>query len=336
MVSIADVAQHAGVSVTTVSHALSGKRPVRAELVDKVKESMKELGYVPSRTAQNLARGKTQIIGLVIPDVANSFFAELARGVEEIAMENGYNVILATTGFDYAREMRCLQMIQSRAVDGIVYAAGAPPTESELARVLGDVPVVLVDEEVPGLHVDTFVSDNFQGGQLAAMHLRDLGHTSALVISGPSELASSDARVRGFLDVWTAAGLEVQLESGDFTEPTGGAAAERNLDALKSGEITAVFAANDLMALGALDRLRDANLDVPGDVSVMGFDDIDAARFARPRLTTVRQDVARLGRDAAAALLEALTNPGTADPHRSILPVELRVRETTAARTEGA
>jgi len=337
MVSIADVARHAGVSPTTVSHALSGKRPVSAEAVARVKQAMKELGYVPSRSARNLARGRTQIIGLLIPDIANGFFAELARGVEEIAMDKEYNVLLAITGWDHEREMRCLEMIQSRAVDGIIYAAGAPPTESDLARVLGGIPVVLVDEDVPGVRVDSLVSDNHQGGQLAAMHLRDLGHAHAVVLTGPEGLESSNARVAGFLEVWEAAGLTATVERGDFTEATGLAAVERHHTSFRDGAITAVFAANDLMALGALDALRDAGIGVPDEVSVIGFDDIGAARYARPRLTTVRQDVARLGRGAATALLERLTGLETGDPRRSVIPVELKVRETTAAnrRTTG-
>lgn len=330
MVSIADVARRAGVSQTTVSHALSGKRPVSKEAVARVKQAMQELGYVPSRSARSLARGRTQIIGLLIPDIANGFFAELAHGVEETAMDNEYNVLLAITGFDHEREMRCLEMIRSRAVDGIVYAAGAPPSESEIGRVLRDVTVVLVDEDVPGVKVDSFVSDNHQGGQLAALHLRDLGHAHALVLTGPEGLESSNARVAGFLEVWQAAGLAVTIEHGDFSEASGLMAARVHSERLASGEITAVFAANDLMALGALDALRDAGISVPEAVSVMGFDDIGAARYSRPRLTTVRQDVARLGRGAANALLERLTGAELGEPRRSVIPVELQVRETTA------
>lgn len=331
MVSISDVAVRAGVSPTTVSHTLSGRRKVSAEVRERVLKAMDELGYVPSRSAQNLARGRTKIIGLVVPDISNGYFAELAKGVESAAMDQGYNVILATTGFDHAREMLYLEMIRSRAVDGVVYAAGAPPTGSELGRVLGDLPVVLVDEEVPGAAATAFVSDNRDGGRLAAEYLLGLGHRSALVVAGPEGLESSLQRVAGFADAWRAGGGSDPLTAtGDFAEHGGRAAVDLHAEALRNGAVSCVFAANDLMALGALDALHAIGVECPAQVSLVGFDDIGAARYARPRLTTVRQDVAGLGSRATAALIEAFDDPLRLDPpSRHITPVELVVREST-------
>ncbi|SOD58989.1 transcriptional regulator, LacI family [Streptomyces zhaozhouensis] len=341
MVSIADVARRAGVSPTTVSHALSGKRKVSDRVRDRVENAMKELGYTPSRSAQNLAIGRTRVVGLIVPDIRNSFFADLTHGVEATAISHGYNVILCTTGFDHAREVDYLAMIRSRAVDGLIYAAGAPPTNSRLGALLGNLPLVLVDEEVPGADAPSFVSDNLDGGRLVAEHLLGLGHRHALVIAADGGLVSSDLRVRGFRDRWVASGAEPPVVvSGAFTEDGGREAIAAHVGTFRDGGPTAVFAVNDLMAFGAIGELRRAGVEVPGRVSVVGFDDIPAGRYAHPRLTTVRQDVDKLGRRAAEALIAALEEeptPREAERTRHVLPVTLTVRQSTAAppRTQG-
>src|SRR5690606_17797192 len=152
------------------------------------------------------------------------------------------------TGFDHAREKHALEMIRSRAVDGVVYAAGAPPSNSELARLLGDLPLVLVDEEVPGAEATAFVSDNFEGGRLVAEHLLELGHRDVLVLEANANLVSSRERVRGFTEVWTAAGAPApRIVSGGFTHQGGQAAIAPFGAAFAAGEFTGLFAANDLM-----------------------------------------------------------------------------------------
>lgn len=329
MVSIADVAAHAGVSPTTVSHALSGKRKVSDNVRERVCAAMLELRYSPSRSAQNLALGTTRIIALVVPDIGNSFFAELAKGVERAAIQSGYNVILCTTGFDHERELLYLEMVRSRAVDGIIYAAGSPPSNSDLVRLLGDMPLVLVDEEIRGASFTAFVSDNAAGGRLAAEYLLGLGHRRCLLLSANGELVSSEHRIDGFREAWSEGGGEDPIvASGGFTEEGGSQAIVPYIDALRTGELTSVFAANDLMALGAIEVLRSAGVDVPGAVSVIGFDDIAQARYSRPSLTTVRQDVATLGTTAAAALVLALESDTQLDGGRHVMPVELIIRNT--------
>ncbi|WP_100444684.1 LacI family DNA-binding transcriptional regulator [Glycomyces xiaoerkulensis] len=332
MVSIADVATLAGVSPTTVSHALSGKRKVSADVRERVFAAVEELGYHPGRSAQSLASGRTRILGLIVPDIGNGYFAELAQGVEQTATVGGYNVLLCTTGFDHEREKQAFEMIRSRAVDGVVYAAGSPPSNSELARLLGDLPLVLVDEEVPGTDATAFISDNYEGGRNAAEHLLGLGHREVLVLQANADLISSRERVRGFTEAWAAAGApEPRLASGGFTHEGGRAAIEPFVEAFANGDLSGVFAANDLMALGAIDRLNSAEVETPRDVSVVGFDDIVPARYVRPRLTTIRQDVAGLGGSAVQALVAALDQDIRLDGRRHVYPVELIVRDSTAA-----
>jgi len=334
MVSIADVAKHAGVSPTTVSHALSGKRKVGPDVHARVLAAVEELGYAPGRSAQSLASGRTRILGLIVPDIGNGYFAELAQGVEQSATLRGYNVLLCTTGFDYEREKHALEMIRSRAVDGVVYAAGAPPSTSELAQLLGNLPLVLVDEEIPGAEVTAFVSDNYEGGKLVARHLLSLGHRDVLVLEANANLVSSRERVRGFTEVWAAAGAPApRIVSGGFTHEGGHQAVAPFGRAFAAGELTGLFAVNDLMALGAIDQLTDVGIEIPGDVSVVGFDDISSTRYARPRLTTIRQDVAGLGGSAVAALVTALDQDRELGAARHVYPVELVVRDSTSARS---
>jgi len=335
VVSISEVAEHAGVSRTTVSHTLSGKRPVSSSVRERVLASMHSLGYVPSRSAQNLALGSTRIIALVVPDIGNGYFAELAKGVEATAVERGYNVILCTTGFDHAREVQYLSMIQSRAVDGLVYAAGAPPTDRELAALLGDMPLIFVDEEIAGTSFGSVVSDNYAGGRDVAEHFIALGHRSSVVLSVEGDPVTSERRVAGFVDAWRAAGLPAPLTGvGDYTEERGRAAVRPHLAALAGGTATAVFATNDLMAFGVLNELRGAGIRVPDDVSVVGFDDSPAAHYGYPGLTTVRQDVLGLGRTATDRLLDALERREQPSAEQVTLPVALVERQTTARRAD--
>lgn len=333
MVSITDVAAAAGVSPTTVSHALSGKRKVSPDIVERVREAMDRLGYQPSRSAQNLARGTTRILAVVVPDIGNSYFAELAKGVEAAAVEHGYNVLLCTTGFDHEREKQYLQMIKSRAVDGVIYSAGSPPTNSELHRLLGDVPLVFVDEEIFGTDFTSVVSDSDHGARLVARHLLDLGHRSALLLDLQGEGATSIRRVGGFREAWRAGGgADFPIVKSDLTEQGGRKAVIPYVEALRAGEITAIFALNDFMAIGAINQLRKEGIDVPRRVSVVGFDDVSAGVYSYPTLTTVRQNVLGLGAAGTSALIDSLEGRKPLTGEQVVLPVELIVRESTGRR----
>lgn len=334
MVSIADVAAAAGVSPTTVSHALSGKRKVSPDIKQRVEEAMDRLGYQPSRSAQNLARGDTRILAIVVPDIGNSYFAELTKGVEAAAVQRGYNVILCTTGFDHEREMQYLQMIKSRAVDGIIYSAGAPPTNSELHRVLGDMPLVFVDEEIVGTDFTSVVSDNDNGARLVARHLLDLGHRSALLLDMQGNNATSIRRVAGFREVWRAGGgADFPIVKSDLTEQGGRKAVAPYVEAMRAGEITAIFALNDFMAIGAINQLRKEGIEIPRSVSVVGFDDVSAGSYCYPPLTTVRQSVLGLGVAATSALIDSLEGRKPLSGEHVVLPVELVIRESTGIRS---
>ncbi|MFC8501286.1 LacI family DNA-binding transcriptional regulator [Pedococcus sp. NPDC057267] len=328
-VSIADVAQRAGVSRTTVSHVLSGNRPVSAAAAERVRSAMAELRYVPSRAAQSLALGSTRTIGLLVPDISNGFFADLAKGVEATSIENGFNVLLCNTGWNLEREVFYLETLRSRAVDGVVYASGSPPAASKLAELLSGFPAVAVDEALPGVSVTSVLSKNRQGGRVAADHLLSLGHRGAAVVGVNTHLASNAQRLNGFQTQWRkATGRRALVVNGSFDEESGAHGARALLTKIRSGEVTAIFATNDLGALGVISALRDAGINVPRDCSVVGFDDSLAARHANPPLTTVRQDAAGMGARAAEALVAQLS--GSAPDPKTALPIQLIVRASTA------
>lgn len=328
MVSIADVAARAGVSQTTVSHALSGKRKVSDAVKQRVEQAMVSLDYVPSRSAQNLALGMTRILAVLVPDIGNGYFARLAKGAEAAAVARGYNILICGTGYDNAREVQYLEMIHSRTVDGIVYTAGEPPTEEELSRVLGETPTVLVDEEIRGSELASIVSDNEQGGRLAAEHLIGLGHRSALVLGVDGVVGTR--RMTGFSTAWAAGGgRPLEFTMGSVTAESGRSCIAPYVERIRSGEFSAVFAGSDLMALGAIELLLEQGLSIPGDVSFVGFDDSPDARYSSPRLTTVRQDMLGLGSGAVSMLIDQLEGI-TAEDHHVVLPVELIERESSA------
>lgn len=329
---MADVAKEAGVSLTTVSHAISGARPVSKDVRDRVHGAMELLGYVPSRAARNLATGTSHVIGLLVPDIGNSFFAELVKGAERAAIDRGYNVILGNTDFDHARDVLYLEAIRSRAIDGLIYTAGSHMTTSDISGALGDVPLVLVDEEVAGVDAPLVISDNERGGELVAEHLLAQGHREALVIGAAPGLVSGELRLKGFLESWQRGGGRAHVTEGGFTSEGGQRALEANRGLIADGPVTAVFAANDVMALAVIELLQEWGLSVPQDVSVVGFDGIAAARYVSPGLTTVAQAAGTLGRTAVQLLIEQLEDGGGTVPARTMLEVELVERQSTAPR----
>lgn len=331
-VSIATVANATGVSPTTVSHVLSGKRPVSDATVQRVRAAMAELGYVPNHAAQSLASGRTHTVGLLVPDIANPFFGELARGVEDAAERRGYSVILGNTGFDADRESRYLDVIRRRAIDGLVYAAGAPPPQGQLANIARTLPLAMVDEEIPSVRAITVVSDNVKGGELAAECLVRCGHRGALVVTGPPRLQSSIQREEGFRRSFEAAGGHVIRRDGGFRE-VGAYDVVREMLGDQPNDFTAIFALNDLMAIAALRALREAQVRVPEDVSVIGFDDIAIAAALTPGLTTVHQSIHALGATVAEQLIHLLQNdqPGPPTVSKHVLGVELIERGTVAS-----
>jgi LacI family transcriptional regulator len=328
-ISIRAVAAAAQVSVTTVSHVVSGKRPVSPETAKRVRRAMRRLGYVPNHVARSLVLGRTRTIGLLVPDIANPFFANLARGVEDRAEALGFSVVLCNTDFNADREARYMDVLRARGLDGIIYAAGAPPSFSRLVEVAKSFPLVVVDEQILGIQAPSIVSNNRAGGYLVGQHLAALGHRTALYVGGPPILLTTKERLAGFEEGFLGDGASIHRVYADYRRESSYAAVKAFLRT--KTDFTAIFAGNDLMAIGAIQALREAGRLVPGDISVVGFDDTLLAELHNPPLSTVHQPVYDLGRHAAETMIRSLEPPRHPVPSTLVLDVSFIDRGSTSA-----
>jgi LacI family transcriptional regulator len=308
---------------------------VSAATKERVLATARSLDYAPSAAARTLVRRRSQLIGVVLftgrehPDIGHPFFQDVLVGVKHGIGSRGYDVLLFATeqpgsGDDGAHSY--LRRAPHHHVDGIVLM-GVDPEDPEVAKLVeADIPLIGVDLEVAGAQATHVASDNVGGARLAVRHLHGLGHRRIATIAGPPASKPGGDRMVGFRTELQALGLESNPEYeqvGDWYTESG----ERATQALLAlpEPPTAVFAAADLMAVGAMKAARDAGLAVPGDLAVVGFDDIQLASLLNPGLTTIRQDKVGLGRAAARALLEQIENPDST-PAALTLPVELIVR----------
>ncbi|WP_275001906.1 LacI family DNA-binding transcriptional regulator [Promicromonospora iranensis] len=325
MVTVHDVARAAGVSISTVSRALASPERVAAETRDRVTRVAAELGYRPNQAASGLRMGRTHAVGLLVPDLENPYFATVTKAVQAHARAEGYEVFVADSDEDPDVEAELIGALSART-DGLLLASPRSG-DAELRTALVGVTAVLVSRELVDGTVDTTAPeipsvsvDDADGVAQALGHLSALGHRKVGVAAGPASSWSGGRRVAGL--VAAAEHREVELvELGTFQPYFAGGTQAADY-ALASG-VTAVVAFNDLMALGILDRLRHRGVDVPDEMSVVGFDDVQLATLVSPALTTVHAPLARLGRRAVDLLLARLRG-GT--PTSSQLPVELTIR----------
>ena len=329
MATIYDVAQAAGVSISTVSHVMNGTRHVSAATEQRVQAAMAHLNYRPSSLARGLVRQETKSIALIVPDNVNPFYAELAYDIENCGFEAGYSVLLCNTDYNLARETAYVEMLLSKRVDGVVYmSVDFADVRAKLLQAAG-IAVVVFDGTFEGM--DAVLLDNYEGGWLATQHLLALGHRRIACITGPSaECRGSAARVRAYRDALTEAGLPLDpcLEvRGDWSYRSGQAATEAllRLDAPP----TSIFACNDNMAIGVLSALHALNIPVPAAVSVVGFDNIAMGAFTTPPLTTVATPILKAGQKLCQLLLDRINGQLAAAPQRITLRSELLVRGST-------
>lgn len=328
MATMKQVAERAGVSITSVSHVLNGTRFVSEEVRVRIEEAMRELRYVPSAVARSLKHNVTRTLGIMIPNSGNPYFAELIRNIEDRCFDADYNVVLCNSDDDPYKQSVYLRVLMEKRVDGlIVVSSGDSPDLPELLSRCG-VPLVLVDRQWDSIDGDIVTTDHRAGAYMATRHLIGLGHRRIACITGPEHLAPSRLRTEGWRQALGEAGLPADtLISADFTSQ-GGHEATRTLLARPSRP-EAIFACNDLMAIGALCAAHEHGLPVPDALSVVGFDDIELAAFMSPPLTTVAQPKRRIGELATDLLLERLNHART-EPRKIALQPELRLRGSTA------
>jgi LacI family transcriptional regulator len=323
-----DVAELAGVSVTTVSHVLNKTRYVDRTLVRRVENAFKSLGYQPNALARGLRRRETRMLGIVVPDNSNPYFAELARSIEDACFECDYNVILCNSDEDSAKERAYLSLLAEKRVDGIVFVASGDDRSGVEAVLQQKIPLVLLDRELKGTKCDSIVVDNRFGARQAILHLIRGNHRRIGCICGPRNLTSAKERLQGYEDALTEARLSVDtklIHPGDFHIEGGYAAVQALLDV--PNRITAVFAANDLMAMGALRGIADRGLRIPDDVAVVGFDGVALSKYTQPPLTTMAQPIREIAK-LATQLVLARVNGGRKESQTHRLKTSLVVRES--------
>ncbi len=328
MATIRDVAAAAQVSTSTVSHVINNTRYVSPQIRERVLNAMLGLHYSPNRLARSLRNSRTLTLGVLLPNSANPYFAEILLGVEAACFDLGYNIIMGNANDNPARELSYLEVLLARQVDGILLISTGAFKESIALLSSHAVPLVVVDRSTDIPSVDEIFTENRRGGLVATRYLLSLGHRRIGCITGPSFLTPSAERVAGYYEAMAAAGIAVDsrwVVQGDFQHESGHAGCLQLLNLPQPP--TAIFACNDLMAVGALCAVHEAGLRVPDDVSVIGYDDIPLASYTVPRLTTVAQPAREIGRIAVERLVARLQDeevPATQER----LPVSLVVRDS--------
>src|SRR5215216_8204847 len=329
MTTIREVAESAGVSYATVSHVINNTRLVSPQTRERVLAAMDALHYRPNALARSLRQGKTNTIGLVLPDSANPFFAEISRTIEDEAFKKGYSVFLCNTELDTQRELFYVDVLSKKQVDGIIFVAAGDQADSLDFLLRENMPVVMIDRDVPNVEVDAVLTDNQLGGFLATRHLLELGHQRIACIAGPSSITPSAERIIGYRRALEQAGLfydENLIVRGDYHAQSGLEITHSIL--MTNPRPTAIFALNDLMALGALRAAAEANYSVPRDLAVVGYDNLELARFTNPPLTTIAQPKKEIGAQAVHLLVDRMSQKSR-PPSRLVLPPELIVRRST-------
>lgn len=327
-VTIAEVGERAGVSPTTVSHVLSGNRPVSDATRERVQQAIAELGFRPNGVARSLRMQRTLLVALVIPDITNPFYPVMARGVQDALAPSDYHVVVCNTDGRLDLEQAFLDDVAERRLSGVILRAFHADL-SDAGDVLGlGIPIVALGRCFDHPLADCVVTDDAAGARAVVDHLVVQGHRRIGFVGAAGDTGA--ARESGFRGALAAAGVEIDERSvahGDWTQG-GGAEAMRRIDD-RGGAPTALFCANDLMALGAIEHLRETGRSVPGDVAVAGYDDIDAAALVTPALTTVRNPAYEIGKTCAALLLERLGDARVDPAHLTLPPGPLVVRAST-------
>jgi LacI family transcriptional regulator len=332
MTNITDVARRAGVSTMTVSRVINNTGQVGEETRRRVEAAVAELGYVPNSLARSLRIKRTKTLALVLTDITNSFFTTVARGVEDTASRQGFNVFFCNTDESAAEQATYLQALVERQVDGVLLVpAGGSGGGVGFLQGHG-VPVVLIDRIIPGYQMDVVRGDSVQGSYVLTRLLLDLGHRTIAILAGPAGVSTAGERVRGYRMALAEAGIDPDASpnliiNGNYSQAGGYEMAQAALQAYPRP--TALFACNNFIAVGAYHALRSMGLRVPEDVALVGFDDLATSVAIEPFLTAAAQPAYEMGRRATELLLARLAGSGPADCQDVILPVQIIVRRSS-------
>ena len=332
--TIRDVARLSGVSPMTVSRVINDSERVSPGTRKRVEDAISELGYVPSRLARGLSRQRTGTLAVIVPDVANPFFTAVVRAAEEVARRADYHVILCDTRADLSVERDVIEELIAHRVEGIVIAPVSDRSATHLRRLAAfGVPFVLIDRTIPGVDSDVVLGDSSGGARQLVDHLVSLGHRRIGFIVESDDVSTARDRRKGYEAALNAAGIafDPALVAHAAPDPSGGSAGMARLLELEERP-TAVFTVNNLVALGAIEAVRAAGLEVPDDVALVCFDDIEYASRLYPFLTAMEQPAQTFGTLGTQLLLERIEGRGPERRHEVVLPGEFIIRKSCGAK----
>lgn len=332
MVTIKDIADLAGVSKTTVSKVLNNKDDKISDITrQKILNIVKEKNYRPNKMAQSLVTKKTKTIGIIIPDIRNPFFTDIVRGAEDKAVKEGYNIILCNTDENVEKEIKAFNTLSEKMVDGIIFAPSSKIDLNSKEYSLSTKPIVLVDKKLDIKNLKGIVSlDNEEGTFLEVNYLVENKHKKILYLSGPLNEIARD-RLKGYKKALKEANIEYDenlVIQGEYSLDWG----YEIIKSLKDINFTAICAANDLIAIGAIKALKERNLQIPKDISVVGFDDIQTSSIIEPQLTTINQNSYDMGYESANILIKNLEKKEVSDIEKMIFKPKLIIRSSTCQK----
>lgn len=324
MASIREVAKLAGVSPATVSRVMNGTANVDEEKKARVLAAISETGFKPNELARALFKKSSKMIGVIVPNIENPFFNELAGAIEKEAYKNGFKMLLCSSGDDTEKEIMNIHMLNQMKADGIIIMTNSDQSGDTFEE--SEIPVVVMDRKrFVGGEIALIESDHYKGGKLAAKHLVECGCKNIVCLRGPLDLSSGEKRYKGYQDICEEYGLKEQFIDCAYDYDAGLKAAEEMLKTYP--DVDGIVACNDMVAISAYKVLTEAGYKVPEDIQIIGFDNINISKLMTPELTTIRQPIAQMGTLAVQVIIQ--NGEGTHFNKENILDVELIKRQTT-------
>lgn len=306
--TIKDIAKKADVSVSTVSRVLNNKPDVKEQTRDKIINIIKKYNYQPNDIARGLVLKETFSIGLIIPDISNPFFPEVARGVEDYGNEKSYSVVLSNTDNNYEREQNAIQFMLNKQIDGLIVSLSTENKDTLINLEKDNIPVVQLDRNIPESKYPSVISNNRDSAYKAVIHLINKGYTKIAHITGNLSTLTGQERKKGYMNALKEKGLTIfsgYIREGNFNEESGYLAMQEIIN-MSNNRPQAVFIANDLMCLGAYQACKENGISIPEDIAIVGHDDVEFSKFIEPPLTTMAQKKYLLGKHACQKLLNMI------------------------------
>ena len=333
MVTIYDIAKKANVSTMTVSRVINNTGSIKESTKQKIESAIKELGYIPNTAARSLTSKKTKLLSLIVSDITNPFFTKVTRGAEDKALEMGYQLLLSNSDEDIKKESIYIDMILSTRVDGVLITPTGDQSIKELNKLRDhDIPIVLLDRDIANFKCDQVIGDSYNGSRKLMEHLIEWGHKKIALINGPSTISTARERQRGYLEAIQLAGLRIHhdyISQINFKIDNAMKVVQKLLSLPKHEQPTAIFAANNFIAISTIKALHSFGWHVPKDIAVVSFDDIEPIESFNPFLTVASQPAYQFGQKGIKLLIDRINGRIEGESKTTVLTPEIRIRESS-------